>query len=72
MNPPSHMLRNVVVMALVVEALVVAAALLEGGALATMVALLALGLAVLVLPLVVIHFDEHEKRLDHRGLGARH
>jgi len=71
MKTQSHMVRNVVVVAGAVVALVVAAAVLEGGALATMVALFSLGMAVLVLPLVVIHFDEHEERLDHRGLGAR-
>ena len=71
MNRQSHMTRNVVLVAGALIALVVAAALLEGGALATMVALFALGIVVLVLPLVVIRFDEHDERLDHRGLRGR-
>lgn len=58
MSPGPHLVPHAVVAISAVVALVVAAAVLEGGALATVVALLALGLAVLILPITVIRYDE--------------
>lgn len=39
-------------------------------ALAAVLVLMILGFALLIVPFVVIHFDEHEERLQRRGPGA--
>lgn len=72
MKTQSHMVRDVLAAIGAVVALLVLASLLEGGALAAIVAMIALAVALLVFPLVVIHFDEREERLERRRVGARH
>jgi hypothetical protein len=61
---PNHLIRNARLALIGVAALVVAATLLEGGALGIIVALVALGVAAAVLPVIVIHYDEHPDRLE--------
>lgn len=72
MRARSHIIRNVVLTLGIVVGLTVAAAIIENGALAITVALVALAAITLVLPLVVIHYDEHDERLGGRRLGSRH
>lgn len=63
MHASIHVVRNSIVMATTLIALVAAAAVAVNGALATVVALLELSLILVVLPLVVIHYEQHEERL---------
>ena len=68
MNTSIHVVRNVFAAALTLIGLVVVAAVIDA-ALATMVALVALGLVVAILPFVIVHYDEHEERLRYRHPG---
>jgi hypothetical protein len=68
MNASIHVVRNVAAAAVVLVATAVAAAAIDG-ALATIVVLVELGLIVVVLPFLVIHYDEHDERLRYRRPG---
>ncbi len=65
---PVHSVRYVVLAVLGIAALIAAA--LADAALAAVLVIMAAGLVLLVVPFVVIHFDEHEERLKHGGPGA--
>jgi hypothetical protein len=65
---PLHTTRYALLTAFVLAGLVIAG--LIDTALAVVVVIMALGFAVLILPFVVIHFDEHEERLQRHGPGA--
>jgi hypothetical protein len=68
MNASIHVVRNLAVAVVVLVAMAVVAAAIDG-ALATMVILVELGLILVVLPFLVIHYDEHDERLRYRRPG---
>lgn len=69
MNASIHVVRNVAAAVVVLVAVVVAAAAIDG-ALAPVVVLVELGLIAVVLPFLVIHYEEHDERLRYRRPGG--
>lgn len=65
---PVHTIRYALLAAFGFAGLVIAG--LIDMALAAVLVLMILGFALLIVPFVVIHFDEHEERLQRRGPGA--
>lgn len=65
---PAHTTRYSLLAAFGLVGLVIAG--LVDTALAAVLVIMVLGLALLIVPFVVIHFDEHEERLQRRGPGA--
>jgi hypothetical protein len=59
MYASSHLFRNWVLAAAAAISMVAVAAIAVNGGLATVIALFLLGMVVVLLPLAVIHYDEH-------------
>ena len=67
-RPRPHLARDIVLAAVAFGALVAAA--FADLALAVILAIIGVGLFVLVVPLVVIHFDEHQARYERGRPGV--
>lgn len=65
---PVHTTRYALLAAFGLAGLVIAGSI--DTALAVVLVIMLLGFALLITPFVVIHFDEHEERLQRRGPGA--
>jgi hypothetical protein len=61
MHASTHLVRNWVLAAAAAISMVAVAAVAVNGGLATVIALFLLGAVIVLLPLTVIHYDEHDR-----------